>query len=75
MPQLTINTTTAQANRIAKAFGKVLGLVDGDENPRNATAAEIKAHTIQFLKDTVKRVEQNDAAETAREAVDEIDPN
>lgn len=77
MPQLIINTTAAQANRISAAFGKALGLTLEGDPPidRGATAPEIKAHVIQFIKDTVKRVEQNDAAEMAREAVDEIEPN
>ena len=77
MPQLIINTTAAQANRVAKAFGKVLELKTEDDSlvDRAANAAEIKAHVIQFIKDTVKRVEQNDAAKAARDAVDEIEPN
>lgn len=74
MPQMIINTTAAQASRIAKAFGTAMGTVDNNENARDATAAEIKAHVIQFIKETVGRIEKNKAANAARDAIDEIKP-
>jgi len=57
MPTLTINTTAAQATRVASAFGKRLNL------GRDATNAEVKQQVIEFLKDAVWDQEHRDAVE------------
>jgi hypothetical protein len=44
---MTINTTTAQDARIAPAVGSILGL------GRDATAAEVKAWVIEYIKQSV----------------------
>lgn len=77
MPELKINTTAAQAARISAAFGTVLGTKTEDDPPvpRDASAAEIKAHVIQFIKETVLRVERNEAGQAARKAVPDINPS
>ena len=53
MPTQTITTDATQATRLAVSFGKQLNLTDGNGDPRDATAAEIKFATIQFLKKVV----------------------
>ena len=47
MPTMTITTTGPQATRVVSAFGLQLNL------GRDATAAEVKQATIQFLKGVV----------------------
>ena len=76
MPTLTINTTAAQASRISSAFGKQLQLLSGDKPPvvRGATAAEVKAAVIEFLKATVLQQERQSAAEMATSSITEIEP-
>ncbi len=77
MPQMTIYTTAGQAARVAAAVGKRLSLETNDDPPvpRNATGAEIKAFTIQFLKETVRMFEVREAEQMARDAVADIEPN
>lgn len=57
MGTLTINTSPAQDTRIASAFGKYLNAqnLSDPENPvpRNATATEVKAQIINFIKNVV----------------------
>lgn len=53
MATLTITTTTAQDLRLIDAYGKYLNLVDGNGDPRTATAAEIKASVINSVKQVV----------------------
>lgn len=59
MPTMSITTTAPQASRVAAAFGNKLGL------GRNATEAEIKAATIDFL----RAVTLNYEYEQARAAI------
>lgn len=59
MATITITTTAAQDARIVKAFGTYLGL------GRNATAAEVKAEIIAFLRLTVQAQEEAAATQTA----------
>lgn len=54
---LTITTDSATDTRLAIAYGKILGLVDGSGVPRNATAAEVKAAIIQRTIDDVQTSE------------------
>lgn len=65
MASMTITTDNGQALRLAAAVGRALRLKDAQDAPRPATGPEIKAYTIQFLRDTV-RVQEH---EMAREAV------
>ena len=74
MPAITVNVTTAENNRVNAAFGKRLGLRKPDDSPRDANAAEVKRQIIQFLKEAVANQERKDAAQTAADAVTEIDP-
>lgn len=55
MGTLTITTTTQQDQRIAPAFGHLLGL-DG-----NANAAQVKALVIEYIRDVVYRYEREQA--------------
>ena len=45
---MTITTTGAQDTRIVVAFGHYLGL------PRDATAAEVKANVIDYIRNVVR---------------------
>lgn len=65
MATLTINTTAEQDLRLIDAYGKYLNLVDGDGDPRTATAAEIKSSIIGAIKQVV--FDQED--KTAKEAI------
>ena len=74
MGTLTINTTGAQDTRIVAAFTDKLKPVDGSGNPRNATAADIKAHMVQQLRGIVHTFETRVANEAASAGVTPIDP-
>ncbi len=74
MATLTITTTAAQNTRIVKAFGGILGLRDGNDLPRNATAAEVKSAVIDYVKETVLRHERNEAVQAASDAISPITP-
>ena len=63
MATLTITTTVNQASRIAAAFGSRLN------PPRDATAAEIKADMIAYIKGIVHSYETQQAANAAANAV------
>ena len=76
MGTLTINTTAPQDARLVDAFGKHLGTMDvtDPENPvpRDATGAEIKAATINWIKQVVYGQERK--AAQAAISVPDIDP-
>lgn len=74
MATLTITTDSGQDARIVAAFGSALGLRDGSDQPRDATAAEVKAAVISHIRTTVLRHERKEAAEAAADAVVGIDP-
>jgi len=63
MATLTINTTGAQDSRIVAAFGAKLGL------PGDASAAQVKADLIGYLKGVVQSYETQQAAIAAADAV------
>jgi len=69
---LTINTTAPQDARIQAAFGKRLGTVDGNGDPRDATGSEIKDEVINLLRKIVRQQEQAEARVTAEAAVTDI---
>ena len=52
MPSLTVTLTTAQAQRVATAFGRYWNL------GRDATAAEVKEYLIRQLKGVVAQQER-----------------
>ena len=66
MSVLTITTTAPQDARIIVAYGAKLGL------GRNATAAEVKAHIISEIKQTVEQFEHAEQASAI--TVPSIDP-
>ena len=75
MATLTINTTSAQDARIVTAFGRTLNLRTPDKSAqRDATAAEVKAAVIGFIRDTVVNYETGLAIEVASAAVPDITP-
>lgn len=74
MATLTINTPSGQDARIAAAFGRRLGLKDGNGDPRSATAAEIKAHIIFLLTQLVLETEAAVARQAAEAAVTQVTP-
>jgi hypothetical protein len=67
MPSMTITTTTENATELAAAVGWKLGL-NG-----NASAAQVKAYTIDFLKE-VHRQHQDWLRELAKAPIVPIEP-
>lgn len=63
MPTLTITTTVDQASRIAAAFGSRFN------PPHAATAAEVKADVVAYIKSVVHSYETQQAANAAADAV------
>jgi len=63
MPTLTITTTADQASKIAAAFGAKY------DPPRDATAAEVKADVIEYIKGIVQSHRTQQAANAAADAV------
>lgn len=74
MPSTTINYTAAEGARIAYAVGRQKNLKNPDETPRDATAQECKNFVIERLREFVRSVEQQEAAQTATAAVQPIEP-
>jgi hypothetical protein len=62
MATYTFNTTAGQDARIGPAFGKYLGL------PGNASAAQVKAEVIAFIRLKVLEYEKIAAVQTATDA-------
>lgn len=58
MASVTINTTAGEDNRLAPAFGAYLNL------PGNATAAQVKAVLVDFMKTVVRNYEAAQLAKT-----------
>jgi hypothetical protein len=74
MPTLTITTNATQAQRIATAFGRLKNRKEPDRTKRDATAAEVKADVIDFIRQVVINFEQGEAMEAAASGVPDIDP-
>lgn len=74
MPTITIDTSAAHAARTSTAFGKLLDLRDSNDDPRDATLAEIKAKVIDMIRETVLRYEHREAEQTARDSISSIAP-
>lgn len=66
MATLTITTTSEQDARIVRAFGYAMDKEDEDGNHVDATGAEVRAHVIDFIRNTVLFYER---MEKKREAV------
>ncbi len=66
--------STPDMKRLATAVGAELGLVDNNDEPRDANPAEIKKLIGFFVKELVAKIEGNKAAKNARDNVGEIDP-
>lgn len=66
MATLTITTTAGEDARLVVAFGAALGL------GRNATAAEVKAAVVNYIKATVR--DQERLAAVAAAVVTDITP-
>jgi len=77
MATMTITTTGPQDQRIIVAFGNMLGtadIVDGVSTPRNATAAEVKAAVVKYIREVVFAYEVDVARKAAAETVTPIAP-
>lgn len=72
MADLTITVPDPAVARVQAAFGKSLGTVDGSNVPRDATTEEVRQAIVQFLEDTVTRIDKRDAAATASDAVTDV---
>lgn len=68
MATLTINTTGAEDTRISAAFGNDIG------TGVNATAPQVKAAVIAFIRTKTLSFEQQQAAAAAIAAVTQIGP-
>lgn len=55
MASITITTSGAQDARLGPAFGAKLGLSG------NASAAQVKAHLVEYLRQVVYQYEQDEA--------------
>lgn len=71
---ITLTVPAAQATRAAKAIGRKLGLRDPVNNaiPRDATVGEVKQYLSDFLRISVREVEDAVARETAVATVTDI---
>lgn len=61
MPDITIPLTTNQENRLLKAYGRILNLVDGVGQPRDATLLEVRSMLINYMRNTVLDHERQEA--------------
>jgi hypothetical protein len=74
MGTMTINTDAGQDTRLVAAYTDLLQPTDGNGDPRDATAAEIKARVIQDIKGVVLGYETREANKVASAAVPSFDP-
>jgi hypothetical protein len=74
MATMTITTTAGQDTRLVAAFTDLLQPMDGNGDPRNATAAEIKTRVIEGIRSVVHNFETREAAEAAADAIVPIEP-
>lgn len=74
MGTLTITTTAPQDARLVAAYGRKLALKDAQTppQPRNATAAEVKAEIIRMIKQDVFEQEAAAARQTAQDGVADL---
>ena len=69
MADLTITVPDPAVPRVQAAFGRTLGTLDGNGDPRDATTDEVRGVIVSFLEETVQRIEKQDAAQTAADAI------
>jgi len=74
MAVMTITTTAANAARVVTAFGNKLGTVDGNGDPRDATAQEVKDAVIAHMKGVVRTFETAAVVTAAADGVVDIEP-
>lgn len=73
MATISITISAAHVNRARTAYGKYLNLTDGNGNPRDATAAEVKQDLINRVKQ-ITFDQEDRAANEARPITEQIDP-
>lgn len=73
MATLTITVPDGQVARVRTAIGSALNLVDGNGDPRDATADEVRQYLVDTLKAQVRAEEEDAAADAARSAVTDVD--
>lgn len=72
MPTITLTTDASNGARVAAAVGAVHGYTNGGGNPRSATAQEVTAHVMQYLKNFTLSYERRVAQAAADESITEI---
>ena len=72
MPSWTINVTNSELTWAQVQLGKRLNLKDANGDPRNATAAELKARTMFLLKDDLQGVERSEQVDAIQVQVQNI---
>jgi len=74
MSVLTITTTAPQDARLVAAFGAKLGTLNAQGAPRGATASEIKADIISYVRAVVADQERLAAVAAQQAAAAAFDP-
>lgn len=72
MAELTITVPDPEVPRVQTAMGILLGFVDGNDDPRDATAEEVRQYLVDKLIGVVKKQEQREAGATAAGAITPI---
>lgn len=62
MATMTLTIDDAHVPRVLTAFGSLHNYVDGNGDPRDATAEEVRTHLIAYLKERVLRYERSQIA-------------
>lgn len=71
---ITVSTTASEGTRLSVAVGAKLSLRDGSGNLRSATAAEVKAHVIEYLRAIVSEQERQAAIDAQKATAVAFDP-
>lgn len=72
MPTISLTIDTANAQRIATAFGRYWNLVDANGNPRDATLAEIKTFLTRQVMGVVRNQDHATAAAAAAASATDV---
>lgn len=72
MPQFIIDYTAPQGVRVAAAFGKLRGYKDAQGVARSATAAEVRAELVEFIKNVTGEQERAAARQAADAALTDL---
>ena len=73
MPQITIDFTQAQAQRISDAFTSILRPLDANNDPRQATADDVKEFLMNELRQSVRRQERTEAQQAHESGIVPLD--